>query len=61
MGILYLCLIVHLFCVPVLDISMRALSGASLEISRTRHAFYAAEKALPILLWRCGGGFDGSG
>jgi len=38
MGVFYLCLIVHLSCVPVLDISIRALSGASTEISRTRHA-----------------------
>ena len=34
-------------CVPVLDISMRALSGASDEISRTRHASFCRESKLP--------------
>ena len=32
-------------CVPVLDISVRALSRASLEISKTRHAFLSGESA----------------
>ena len=33
-------------CVPVLDISVRALSRASSEISETRHAFLSGESAL---------------
>ena len=37
---------VYLVCVPVPDIPIRALSGASREISRTRHASFLAAEGL---------------
>ena len=49
MGILYPCLIVYPLCVPVLDISCRALGRASDEISRTRHASFCRRKSVPIV------------
>ena len=47
----YCTLRVYPVCVPVLDISERALSGASSEISRTRHAFLCRRNCVADFSW----------
>ena len=51
MGMLCPCLIVYPLCVPVLDIPEWALSGASYEISRTRHAFLCRRNCVADFSW----------